>query len=443
MSEKINDRTKAVIYCRVSSRKQESDGSGLSAQESTCRDFAKQKGYEVVEVFQDVMSGKAHARPGLQRLLDLLESVDCRQYVVLIYDGSRLARGIAVHTWLRAKIDSLGAAVESPRQNFGDKAADRLQENVVAVVSGFERENIVERAHNSSVERLKAGFWIFQAPNGYEYEKSPYGGKILVRKEPVASILSEALQGFADGRFQNPTEVLRFLEQKPQYFAGIKARSVRIDSVTKALRNVLYAGYLEYKNWNIPLAKAKHPSLISYDTYLIIQDRLKNRGVAPARKDIDKDFPLRGFLVCESCGRRLTSCWSQSHTGRKYPYYFCYQRKCVEKGKSTPRASVEEGFEAILQNVVPDRSTFKVAQQMFRDAWENRRQTTQAELASLRAQSRETEKRIKKYLERAVRAEDDETVEAYEDRISELRREQAKIDAEIDKLATPALDYDC
>lgn len=79
---------------------------------------------------------------------------------------------------------------------------------------------------------------------------------------------------------------------------------------------------------------------------------------------------------------------------------------------------------------------------MFRDAWENRRQTTQAELASLRAQSRETEKRIKKYLERAVRAEDDETVEAYENRISELRREQAKIDAEIDKLATPALDYD-
>ncbi|NOD93855.1 recombinase family protein [Ruegeria sp. HKCCD4884] len=442
MNNQSTERKKAVIYCRVSSKKQETDGSGLSGQEASCRDYAEKNGYEVVEVFHDVISGKHFDRPGMQSLIEFLQSRDANEFVVIVDDGSRLARGILAHTRLRARISSLGAILVSPKQSFGDKAADRLQENVVAVVSGYERENIVERAHSRSLERLRAGYWIFHAPNGYKYEKSPLGGKVLVRNEPVASILSEALNGFAEGRFQSPMEVLRFLEGKPQYLEGLRARALRIDSVTKMLRNVHYAGYLEYPNWAIPLTKAQHPSLITYDTYLIIQDRLQGRSVAPARKDIDKEFPLRGFLVCEACGRRITSCWSQSRTGRKYPYYLCQYRKCAEKGLSTPRAKVENEFEQLLKSVVPDLETFQIAEQMFRDAWVQRNRANQSELASLRAQSREIEKKVRKNLDRAVRSEEEETAQAYENHALLLRKEQAAIDAEIEKMAVPALDYD-
>jgi hypothetical protein len=34
---------------------------------------------------------------------------------------------------------------------------------------------------------------VFHAPLGYRYKKSPAGGSILVRVEPVASIIGEAL----------------------------------------------------------------------------------------------------------------------------------------------------------------------------------------------------------------------------------------------------------
>lgn len=63
------DIEKAVIYCRVSSAKQTSRGDGLGSQETRCREFAKYKGYEVVEVFRDDMSGSLTSRPG--RLIPL------------------------------------------------------------------------------------------------------------------------------------------------------------------------------------------------------------------------------------------------------------------------------------------------------------------------------------------------------------------------------------
>lgn len=79
-----------------------------------------------------------------------------------------------------------------------------------------------------------------------------------------------------------------------------RGTEVRFDRVTFILKHTIYAGFIEKPEWNVPLTKGKHEALISYDTHLIIQDRLNDRAVAPARKDIDQDFPLRGFLVCEA-----------------------------------------------------------------------------------------------------------------------------------------------
>ncbi|MBD3754153.1 MAG: recombinase family protein, partial [Gammaproteobacteria bacterium] len=43
--------TRAVIYCRVSSTKQKTEGSGLEGQEHRCRQYAAAQGYEVEAVF--------------------------------------------------------------------------------------------------------------------------------------------------------------------------------------------------------------------------------------------------------------------------------------------------------------------------------------------------------------------------------------------------------
>ncbi|MBL4761010.1 MAG: recombinase family protein, partial [Mariprofundaceae bacterium] len=63
---------KAVIYCRVSGAKQIREGDGLGSQETRCREYARYKGYEVVKVFADNITGKAVERPAMIELLGFL-----------------------------------------------------------------------------------------------------------------------------------------------------------------------------------------------------------------------------------------------------------------------------------------------------------------------------------------------------------------------------------
>ena len=54
MSEnKTDDRPKAVIYIRVSSKRQAEEGISLEAQETNCNNYGRMKSYNVVKVFVD------------------------------------------------------------------------------------------------------------------------------------------------------------------------------------------------------------------------------------------------------------------------------------------------------------------------------------------------------------------------------------------------------
>ncbi|WP_444666018.1 recombinase family protein [Cereibacter changlensis] len=419
-------RKMCVIYCRVSSTKQTSDGAGLSSQERSCREYAKRCGYDVAEVFTDVISGRHAVRPGMNELLAYLKRAKAQEFVVVVDDVSRFARDVSTHSELRNKILSCGAALESPNQKFGEDAGSRFIEIIMAAIAAHDREKNAEQSHSRTIARLKNGYWVFRAPLGYGYVKAPGGVKMLERCEPVASIMAEALNGFATGRFQSQAEVKRFLDSKPEFPKDYRGTEVRFDRVTTFLKNVVYAGYVEKSAWDVPLTKGQHEPLISYDTYLIIQDRLNGKDVAPARTDIDEDFPLRGFLVCDACGHRLTACWSQSRTGRKYPYYLCYFRRCPEKGKSTPRDKVEEAFDGLLKSVVPAQSTFDLAERMFRDAWDRRASQAKEEENRLRTKSRQIDREVEQLLDRAVRTKNEATAEAYERRVAELHAEKRR-----------------
>ena len=433
---------RCVIYIRVSSTKQTSDGAGLSSQERSCREYAERSGYEVDEVFSDVISGKAADRPGMNALLRFLRKVNGNQFSVVVDDITRFARDVSTHTSLRAKIMDCGAKIESPKQNFGEDAGGRFMEILFAAIAAHDREKNAEQSKSRTIARLKNGFWTFKAPMGYRYVKAPGGGKMLARDEPLASIITEALEGFALGRLQTQAEVKRFLDCKPEFPRAKGATEVKFDIVTALLTRLVYAGYLEKEDWGVPLTKAQHEPLISYETHLIIQDRLSDRQVAPARKDIDQDFPLRGFLICDACGYGLTACWSKSGTGTKYPYYLCHHKGCTERGKSARKEKVEQQFETILGSLVPSIETYEIAARMFKEAWEARADYSEIEAKRLRTRANQIAKEIETLLDRIVRTQSDVTVGAYEKRITELESERAVLGDTSEKIAVPQRSFD-
>lgn len=433
-------RRQAVIYCRVSTNRQVVEGDGLNSQETRCREFARMKGHEVIEVFRDDVSGKFSNRPGMKAMLAFLRKHRTRGLVVIIDDVSRLARGLSAHLELRASIASAGGLLESPSIEFGEDSDSLLVENLLASVSQHQRQKNGEQAKNRMRARMMNGYWVHQAPMGYRYQRIAGRGAMLRREEPLASVVQEALEGFASGRFESQAEVLRFLQASP-VFPKDSRGIVRHQRVGDMLAQPVYAGYLESKVWDISLRPAQHEGLISFETFQRIRDRLSGGVYAPRRKNLNEDFPLRGFVICDDCGTPLTACWSKgSHS--HHPYYLCPKRGCASYGKSIRRDRIEGEFETLLQDVAPSETLFRIARRMFADLWAHRAQQAETQAKAMTAQLAKVEKQVAQLLERILDASLPSVISAYEEKISRLEEEKLLIREKMASARRPASSFD-
>ncbi|MEW8562583.1 MAG: recombinase zinc beta ribbon domain-containing protein [Candidatus Thiodiazotropha sp.] len=214
----------------------------------------------------------------------------------------------------------------------------------------------------------------------------------------------------------------RFLESFPDYPKDRKGK-VHPQRVLNLLTRVFYAGYVESEDWGVSLRPGRHEGLISLETYKKIQERLNGNAKAPVRKDINHDFPLRGFITCGECGHNLTACWSKGKSSR-HPYYMCFQKGCSCYRKSIRRDVIEGEFEQFLLSLKPSQELFDLSLSMFKDLWDYRLEYQKTHSQSLALEISKTELKIEQLLDRIVDAESNAVVGAYEKRIGQLQLEQ-------------------
>lgn len=442
MSTDLN-QAKAVIYCRVSSAAQVAKGHGNASQRTRCEEFARMKGYEVTACFEDeAISGGVIDRPGMLSMLAYLKKHKrAGEHVVLIDDISRLARNIRGHLDLRDAISETGARLESPSIEFGEDSDSILVENLLASVSQHQRQKNTEQTAHRMRARLMNGYWTFSCPPGYRYEKSAGEGKVLVRDEPLASILAEGLEGYACGRFQTQAEVKRYFESFPE-FPKTRFGTVTNENVNRILTRLVYAGYLERPEWDVSLRKGKHEPLISLETYQRIQQRLSGKAKLPARADLDESFPLRGFVLCGDCEKPLTACWSKSKTGKKHPYYQCFYRSCASNRKSIRKDVIEGQFAALLADIQPSPTMFALAKDMAGSVWGQLGEQAASMREEVRRRIAEIEKQTAALLDRIIEASSQSVITRYEQRINELERERLVMAEKLETKARPRKSFE-
>jgi len=443
MKDEYKQKTEAsaaLIYCRVSSTKQRLEGSGLESQEQRCRAYAEDKDYLVEAVFPDDVSGGGDFmnRPGMVALLSYLDAQKGKSYVVIFDDLKRFARDTEFHLKLRREFAKRGARIECLNFRFEDSPEGKFIETVIAAQGELEREQNRRQVVQKMKARIENGFWVFRAPVGYKHVPSPTGGgKVLVPDAVLAPIVREALEGYASGHFASQAEVQRFLESSPQYPKDQKNGFIRPMTITRLLKKVVYAGYVEAPKWGVSVRKGQHEGLISFETFQKIQDNLEGRKRGPAaRADFNEDFPLRGFVDCECCGNSMTAAWSKGKY-KHYAYYRCVTRGCDLNGKSVPRAKMEDGFEEILKGLQPAKSLFELAKVMIRDAWDTRLAMAQGDKDAFRKQQQDINKQIESLLDRIVEAKTASVVSAYEARIDKLERQKIVISERLDHSVPP------
>lgn len=237
-----SDTKQAVIYCRVSSARQVEDTRPRLAGH-TLPEYVERKGYSVIRTFHEKgVSGGLMDRPSFNDLIAFIKAQRSEGIVVIIDDISRFARDIESHWTLRRTLKDIGGKLESPSITFGEDSDSVLIENLLASVSQHQRQKNREQTTNRMRARTMNGYWCFPAPPGFRYERVAGHGKLLVRDEPLATIIAEALDGFAHGRFASQSEVKTYLESEPAFASRFPNGFVRYKEVIRLLTRPYYAG---------------------------------------------------------------------------------------------------------------------------------------------------------------------------------------------------------
>lgn len=211
--------------------------------------------------------------------------------------------------------------------------------------------------------------------------------------------------------------------------------------VTQVLNQCAYAGFVEAPNWAVTMRQGHHEPLISFETYQLIQERLRGINRGPNRTNLRPDFPLRGHVICDGCETPLTACWSKGEF-KRYAYYLCPKRGCAHYGKSIRREKIEGEFEELLRNVQPTETLAKVAQSMFKELWDRRLAQAEARRKTLHAQFLKVDKEVGQFLHRIVETTVPSVVAAYEERISKLEVEKAAIRERMEEIGRPKSTFD-
>lgn len=414
----------AVIYCRVSTKRQSKQGDGLASQATRCMEYARFKGLSIVETFEDSKSGALIDRPGMKAMLTYLRKHRKDGLTVVIDDISRLARGKKAHMHLREAISAAGAKLVSPNLEFSDDADDSsLQEDVLAAMSDHFRKQNAIQTRNRRRARMLNGYWVHFAPRGYKYEDGPTGGRVLVRDEPLASIIAEGLERYANGAFALKAELTRFWQGFAEFPKNGKG-GITDEEVNRILNRVVYAGYIESEIMEVSMRPAKHPPLISLQTYQKIQERMNGKAVAPARANLDESFPLRGSVFCDECGKPLTACFTKGRSST-YPYYYCFSKSCSVYGKSIRRDDLEGQFESILSDLTPSPAIHGVLGKMVRTWWDYRHEQMAARALSCRREAQRLSEKIEQGMDRLLECDSPSLQSRYEAKIKSLETERA------------------
>lgn len=144
----------ALVYVRVSTARQATDGVGLDAQETKCRAHAERMGWDIGEVFRDEgISGKdgVEDRPGLAALLERAKATPGA--VVVVYSVSRLARRQRLLWQLLDERDGFGLAVSSATESFDTTTpTGRAMLGMIAVFAQLEADMVSERTKDALAE---------------------------------------------------------------------------------------------------------------------------------------------------------------------------------------------------------------------------------------------------------------------------------------------------
>ena len=432
-NELLKGINKCVIYCRVSTMNQVVEGSGLESQESLCRQWARRNNLQVEQVYSDAgkSGGRLEGRHALENMVSMLEHSK-EKYVVLFFDVKRLARETTDFGIMRRRIEKGGHVMVSCQEGVLDKSPhEELRTEINVATGAFERKMNAMRVREFMSERVRQGYWLFQAPWGFKHcGTTKY--KKLVADERYAPIVRQAFEDYADGRLEQITDVRDFVNEQR---AALGLKPFTMTQTTDMLKNPMYTACFAFPKWNIPTRVWEHVEpIIDMALFQRAQDKILNRKRFHKNK-YNKDnpvFPLKGYVACAGCGRPLTASHSTGRHGKSYGYYQCQNPKCSHRSEMyIPPKVIHADFEALLARVAPTKNDIALIRALARDIYNDREREHNSDFVAKQRRVDKIEQEIADLFANYQKAKSEAIRELCEQSIERLTAEREALKVEL------------
>ncbi len=341
---------KGIIYCRVSSKEQ-IEGTSLESQQAACREYANAKNIEILKVFvEQGESAKFADRTQLLELIDFCRKKKGSVDALIVWKIDRFARNVADHFNMKATLTKYGVRIVSVTEPIDTNPEGKLMETILAGFAEFDNGIRTMRTIQGMRRRIQEGIFPWGPPLGYKSSVTNDEKKTMpdLPDEPTFSLLKKAFTEFGTGA-HTQTEMGRLMESWG--LVPVHARSFAPQSLYQLFTNPFYAGVLT-DPWSGDEYQGKHVPVVSQEDFDRVQQVINRRNRSALHQKQREEFPLRGFVRCDTCRRALTGAFSRGRSSI-YPYYLCSNGPCAKRGKSLPVAEVHDEFMSFLDEVEP------------------------------------------------------------------------------------------
>jgi site-specific DNA recombinase len=345
----------AVIYCRVSTTRQEEEGTSLESQERECREFCGREGLRVAAVFKDTSSGANMDRAGLESTLEIITQGDAGVLVTYAYD--RLARNLTHQAVITYQVeDKHGGKLLSVTEERDDSPMAALMRTFRGVMAEEERKKILERTDRGKRQRARNGA-MSATVSAYGYHWTDDRRSYVIDPDTaqiVRRVFAEVTAGHSMSRIAR-TLTLEGVPTPSARHANVQEGGNRRvapawngETVRKLLINPLYKGEPVAFSRQVvkervrdpetgemrrvrkarpganPIALPASPALaiVTPPEWMAANEQLKRNKEESARSSTHaKNHLLRaGFVFCGSCGRKLIAKATRSYGKMQYKY---------------------------------------------------------------------------------------------------------------------------
>ncbi len=428
MVKGIEQKMKAVIFARVSTKDQE-EGHSLDAQISQALNYAIENGLQIIKQFKIIESSTKGKRPEFKQMIDFVRGSKDK-IAVLAYNTDRLQRDFDEQSLeLKSLVNQDKAEIHfiSTRQKITSKAdsSTKFRYGLDVLLANDYANRISDNVKRSNQKKLEEGTILGDSPVGYLNKP-----RIDKKKEKVdvyidperGHLIAKMFELYSTGDYSMKEIRDIITKEGLRSKKGFKISNSQIENI---LKNPFYYGYMEY---NGLLHKHIHPKLISKELF----DECQNVRAGRKRtkfKRTEKPFILKGLLKCKHCG------CSYSPELKKEKYV--YMRPTKSKGECSYCYHLnEESILSQIENVLSGISIPKDILEAINDELktsvnvEHKHQVQ--EINRINTQLESTQNRIKRarelYLDNELQKEE------YQEMMTDLEVERQNLNAKLQNL---------